>query len=256
MIELIDYLRQFGLVPIALPSTGYKPFQLLLENKIDKSCQSLGKEVGLTDLFTGAEAKELYSKYQKIPAMQGVQNARWNVQGRLSDGGITGLSGKIDAARAAQQDVIFVFEGAQLQEVSKLNEVEAYLNNAKIEGNNPLIKRLLNNELYIITTILKVKKFAVAVANQNSAQLNLSANVLQDLLNGRIQANAKDALHQIYHYEDKEPIAIAIKAAKIQRLQTTGEWLLGKKGVFSIDVNHQPYIVRGEAELNIEYLDL
>jgi hypothetical protein len=98
--------------------------------------------------------------------------------------------------------LIFIFDSPVADEISSLPVLEDYLNNAQIEAQHAFAKRLLNNELYVITAVLKIKKFAVAVMDSSQADAQLQVPVLESLLKGGVEASATQQLTQLYHYED------------------------------------------------------
>jgi hypothetical protein len=264
-MDLSTFFKEQNFCSVALPTTDMQVLQILLRTS-DGAFQRLGSEdiiqnvfasvpMQLTDLqkvFRSEQdvAGELYIKSNRpLPNMTGTCQIHLNVNASVK---VPTKETSLTTDSNAQ--LMFLVESPVMDSISSFMQLDDCLNQSVLKQHNNYAKMLVNNEIYIITDVLKTKKLIRGVIDTRKIQTDIHISAFQDLLKSDFTAGRDKGKNEFFMHDNDEPIVFAIKAAKIQYDRTLKEWYHNRKGLFRI-VKQSGTVVKHDEDLKIDYLN-
>ncbi len=221
-----------GFTLIELPQTGITPFQLLHKhdnNKVEKICK-------LNELFprnnislpTIGKRKTPNNISDKFSLNIDVQ-AKAELFSRL----YSNLAGADFSANINTEDELMIIaENAVIKEVKSLNQLNNYINDAKLTADlSNYEKPLKKGNIFVITSILTCKKFAITLADRNSFGIGAKAQI-KDIASLKASVDMLKLKEKLIVHSGEEDLVIGFKAHKLKYEKKF--WQLKDKARYSL----------------------
>jgi hypothetical protein len=131
---------------------------------------------------------------------------------RAMGGSDLGLASNYSSARTV------TFEYAEVLEdrIDRL-KLEQFINTSQIKPENStgFVEKLIDDEIYVITSTLKSKKFIVNAQSDGGANVELNVPVIKAAVGGNVKVQAEGAQSGKVSYEGTAPLVFAIQAAQL-----------------------------------------
>jgi hypothetical protein len=131
---------------------------------------------------------------------------------RAMGGSDLGLAVNYNRART----VTFEYTSVLEDRVDRLR-LEQFINTSKIkpENSSGFVEKLIDDEVYVITSTLKSKKFIVNALAEDGTSLDLNVPVIKAAVGGNVKVQAEGGLSGKVSYEGPVPLVFAIQAAQL-----------------------------------------
>ncbi len=206
----------FGFNFVELPRTGIKPFQLLQQYKNNKvSTINL-----LSELFPHNTLSLPAIKKQKTPNnISDKFKLNLNLEAKVKlFNGLYRKFAKADASAkfSKEDEFVIVAEDAIIKEITSLNQLNNYINDAKLTPDlTNYEKPLKKGNIFIITSIIMCKKFAILLANKNSLNMNTGTEI-KDIASLQSSVDISKIREKLIVHSGEEDLVIGFKAHKLR----------------------------------------
>jgi hypothetical protein len=244
----MESLRQMGYTMLSMPSTEITPGLLLVKTSAGEVSNL---NAGIEDLFEPVNrAAPAISDDISLPtAISGTETLDLNIGSNLS---ILKALTKIFSSNASAQfsfekkkNIKFKLNNPKKNHVNII-KLDAFIQDAKVNNDaKSILQRLKNDDLYVITEVVKTKSFSVE--DEADSKTSASAELpLKNIAEAKVDvAVVKDKARMI-DYSGDEYQAIAIKAYQI--LYDKSSIFSDKPAGFRIRLADNITIVRGDEE--------
>jgi hypothetical protein len=216
--QSITFLRSFGYSIVRTPKPSIQPLQVF--HRQGKNLDPLGH---LLELVNPGSLP--------VPAVAAGSQPSISIEGKESSKvhvaiGITILGGIIRAFGGSDLGVNAAFDKAKTisfqyadvleDSISRL-QLEQFLNRAEIKPENSrgIIDKLMDDEIYVVTSTLKSKKFVVNSQGSSGADVAVNVPVIANAVGGSVAVKSENALSSKTSYEGPIPLVFGIQAVQL-----------------------------------------
>ena len=223
----ITFLRSFGFSVVRLPKAGRRPLQVM--HRKGKDLNPLGD---LLELFVPGNVPPppILSDAQPGVSIEGKETGKVNVNiGLTILGGIIKAFGGSDLglslAYKKARTVTFEYRDVFEDSVSRLG-LEQFVNRAGIrpENSRGTVDKLLDDEVYVLTSTLKSRKFVVEAQAEGGMSIQADVPVIKDAVGGNLKVETEGQLQTKVLYEGPIQLVFGIQAVQLV-FDETGQFL-------------------------------
>jgi hypothetical protein len=216
--ESITYLKDRGYCVVRMPRSDLKPLNTLWRAG-KKDLTRLGDLS--TILIKGANDLPLLSTDNVAPhQISGQESSRVkmeigiNLLGNIIQalgGSHLNLSLGFDKASS----MTFKFENV-LEDHIDLDRLDQYLSTSSVKPDQHAVtKALMDDEVYVITSILKTAAFTIQAKGDGNSSVGLEAPILLRAASGNLKVDTGKAAEGIVVYEGKTPVVFGFQAVQL-----------------------------------------
>jgi hypothetical protein len=255
MTTIQNYLKEEGFIPVALPAEGIE-VQQILTREPDKAFKRLPDKVH--KLFKQGDEAALPFTKRDMTVAEVSGTFSMNAKGRASIGFMEKLVKSIGVKLgfsfelSVDEELIFMFENPCKDEISSFIDLNAYLNDSTVIDGS-FGDRLKQDEIYIITAVLKSSKFAVGVVKTSDLDTALNLPTVKDFVEGEFTWSNDRSIKKVIQYDGEKDLIFGIQASQLIYDRNLWQSILGKKGKFSI-INANGAIMRGDDKVKVSLL--
>jgi hypothetical protein len=215
---ILKLLKDFAYAVVRLPRENVRP--LLILEKQGNDLTVLGE---LTDLFGAGQASiPAVGPDQQAAFINGKRtrsldiNVGLNLLGGII-GAMTGSKLKLDAAYKKASNLTFEFEDVKVSEVSQLS-LNKFLSGTKPDPTvgQGILKALEDDRLYVITSVIKSKKFKTEATQSNGTSVGVDIPVVKEMVGGAVQIKSEGTSDSKVTYEGQMPLVFGFQAARME----------------------------------------
>lgn len=240
-----NYLTNEGFIPVSLPSEGIEVQQIMIREP-QKAFKRFPDKV--YKLFKeGNSAPVPFTQRDMVVAeLKGVFGM--NTKGSASLGFMEVLINKIginlgfELKLEHDEELVFLFEDPRKDEISSFIDLNTYLDGGSVI-NADFGNKLKDDEIYIITAVLRSSKFSIGIVKKSDLDVALNLPTIKDFVDGEFTFSKDKSVKRVVQYNGDKSLVFAVQAAQLLYDRTLWKSLLGKKGVFRI-VNAEGVVVR------------
>jgi hypothetical protein len=225
--QSITFLRNFGYSVFRVPRLSAQPLEVLHRN--GKDLTRLG---GITDLVSGGTIPPPPVHRDDRPGVdiEGTETSKVNVNiGVTILGGFIGALGggnlglQVGFNRA--KSVTFKYTAVTEDSIDVLL-LEQFIKAGRINEHVPsgTIDKLIDDEIYAITSILKTQKIVVAAQGEGGVSVQLDVPVIQQAVGGNIKVGTEGAVTSNISFEGPVAAPFAFQAVQLV-FDASGEFL-------------------------------
>jgi hypothetical protein len=223
----IALLRSYGYSVFRFPRAAAEPLELL--HRQGKDLTRLG---AVTDLVVAGSVPAPDARRDAAPGIdiEGKTTNKVNAAIGLSILGsfIAALGGGklgIDAAFSRARTVTFEYANVMEDAVDVL-ALEKFVAAGRIGPHIPsgTLEKLLDDELYVVTSVLKTKKVVVTAQGEGGSDVSVDVPVIQQAVGGNLKVNAASSTASRIACEGTVPVAFAFQAVQLV-FDDSGEFL-------------------------------
>ena len=136
-------------------------------------------------------------------------------------GGKLGLDGAFNKART----VTFQYT-AVMEDAVDVLALEKFVKAGRISPHIPAgtLEKLLDDEVYVVTSVLKTKKIIVSAQGDSGAAVKVDVPVIQQIVGGNLAVDTAGARESRVAFEGAAPVAFAFQAVQLV-FDDSGEFL-------------------------------
>ena len=225
--QSLVFLRQFGYSVFRFPRASAQPLELM--HREGKDLTRLGI---LPDLVEGGTVTTLDVRREASPGIdiEGKETSRVNVAIGLSIlgsfiGALGGGKLGLDVAFNAARTVTFQYTGV-MEDVVDVLSLEKYVKAGRISPHIPsgTLEKLLDDEVYVVTSVLKTRKIVVAAQGERGADVKVDVPIIQQAVGGSLKVDTAGARESSVAFEGAVPVAFAFQAVQLV-FDDSGEFL-------------------------------
>jgi hypothetical protein len=224
--QSITFLKQFGYSIFRVPRLSAQPLEVLLRG--GKDLTRLGQ---IADLVTSPlPAPPVHRDDQPGVAIEGTQTSKINVSIAVSIlgsfvGALGGSNLGLQSAFNRAKSVTFKYAGVKEDSIDVLL-LEQFVKAGAINPHIPpgTVAKLIDDEIYVITSILKTNKIVVAAQAEAGTSVQLDVPVLQQAVGGNLKIGTEGAATSNILFEGQIAIPFAFQAVQLQ-FDDSGEFL-------------------------------
>jgi hypothetical protein len=225
--QSIAFLRSHGFSVFRFPRASAQPLELMHRNGKDLTRLGL-----LPDLVTSGELAAPAIRREASPGIdiEGKQTSKVNVAIGLSIlGSFIGAlgGGKLGLDAAFNKTLTFTFEYAGVMEDAvDVLSLEKFIKAGRISPLLPAgtLEKLLDDEVYVVTSVLKTKKIVVIAQGDRGADVKVDVPIIQQAVGGNLRVDASGTEHSRVAFEGSVPVAFAFQAVQLV-FDDSGEFL-------------------------------
>lgn len=216
--QSITFLRSYGYSVFRFPRASAQPLELM--HRDGKDLTRLGMA---TDLVVAGEIAAPEARRDASPGIDidGKETSKVNVAIGLSILGsfISALGGGklgLDVAFNKARTVTFQYT-AVMEDVVDVLAVEKFVKAGKISPHIPsgTLEKLLDDEVYVVTSVLKTRKIVVSAQGENGAAVKVDVPIIQQAIGGSVNVDAAAGLESTVAFEGATPVAFAFQAVQL-----------------------------------------
>jgi hypothetical protein len=153
--------------------------------------------------------------------IEGKETSKVNVASGLSILGsfISALGGAklgLDVAFNKARTVTFQYTSV-LEDVVDVLGVEKFVKAGRISPHIPAgtLEKLLDDEVYVVTSVLKTKKIVVSAQGENGVAVKVDVPVIQEAIGGSVNVGTATGVESKVAFEGAVPVAFAFQAVQL-----------------------------------------
>ena len=214
----IAFLRSHGFSVFRFPRASAQPLELMHRN--GKDLTRLGM---VSDLMTAGAAATPDVRRDASPGIdiEGKETSKVNVAIGLSilgsfvgalGGGKLGLDHAFNKART----VTFQYAGVMEDAIDVL-ALEKFVTAGRISPHIPAgtLEKLLDDEVYVITSVLKTSKILVSAQGDSGATVKVDVPLIRQVVGGNLNVDTSGAQESRIAFEGAVPVAFAFQAVQL-----------------------------------------
>lgn len=213
----LTYLQKLGYCAIRLPKTDVKPLQMLV--KQGKDLTRIGE---LSTVLVAGSNIEVPSIIENTSTanISGRRTSNLSIGIGLSimatiisamGGATLGLDGQYQQAKT----ITFEFYDV-LEDRIDVAQLDQFLSDADVNPFSTYVAELLDaDEIYVITSVIKSKKFAVDAQTTDGTTLTIGIPEVQQIVGGNIKVGTQAGARSLITYEGNVPLAFGFQAVKL-----------------------------------------
>ena len=216
--QSITFLRQFGYSVFRVPRLGAQPLDLLHRN--GKDLTRLGGPLDL--LVPGVvPLPSVHRDDRPGVAIEGTESSKVNVSIGLNIlGGFIGALGGgnlgLQAGFQKAKTVTFTYTAVTEDSIDVL-ALERFVKAVTISEHVPsgTIDKLIDDEVYVITSVLKTQKLSVAAQSDTGQNVALDVPVIQQAVGGSLKVTSNGSITASIAFEGPVAIPFAFQAVQL-----------------------------------------
>jgi len=225
--QSITFLRSHGYSVFRFPRASAQPLELM--HREGKELTRLGS---MPDLVTVGAAPLPDVRRDERPGIdiEGKETSKVNVAIGLSIlgsfiGALGGGKLGLDAAFSQARTVTFQYAGVMEDAVDVL-ALEKFIKAGRISPHIPAgtLEKLLDDEVYVITSVLKTKKILVSAQGERGSDVKVDVPIIQQAIGGNLKVDASGAQESRVAFEGAVPVAFGFQAVQLV-FDDSGEFL-------------------------------
>lgn len=225
--QSLVFLRQYGYSVFRFPRASAQPLELM--HREGKDLTRLGM---LPDLVEAGSVKSLDVRREASPGIdiEGKETSRVNVAVGLSIlgsfiGALGGGKLGLDVAFKRARTVTFEYTGV-MEDVVDILAVEKFIKAGKVSSLIPpgTLEKLLDDEVYILTSVLKTKKIVVTAQGEGGTAVAVDVPVVRQAVGANLKVDAGGTKDSRLAFEGPVPVAFAFQAVQLV-FDESGEFL-------------------------------
>ena len=225
--QSITFLREHGFSVFRFPRASAQPLELM--HREGKDLTRLGT---VADLVTAGEVASPRVRRGKSPGIdiEGKETSKVNVAIGLSILGsfIGALGGDklgLEAGFSKARTVTFEYAGVTEDAVDVL-ALEKFVKAGAISPHVPsgTLEKLLDDEVYVVTSVLKTRKIVVAAQGERGANVKVDVPIIKQAVGGTVNVDAASGMESKIAFEGAVPVAFAFQAVQLV-FDDSGEFL-------------------------------
>jgi hypothetical protein len=216
--QSITFLRGYGFSVFRFPRASAQPLELM--HRDGKDLTRLGM---VPDLVVAGEIPAPDVRRDGNPGIdiEGKETSKVNVAIGLSILGsfISALGGGklgLDVAFNKARTVTFQYT-AVMEDIVDVLAIEKFVKAGRISPHIPsgTLEKLLDGEVYVVTSVLKTKKIVVSAQGDNGATVKVDVPVIQQAVGGSVSVDAASGMESKVAVEGAVPVAFAFQAVQL-----------------------------------------
>jgi hypothetical protein len=225
--QSIAFLRGHGFSVFRFPRASAQPLELMHRNGKDLTRLGL-----LPDLITAGQVTPPAVRREVTPGIdiEGKQTSKINVAIGLSIlGSFIGAlgGGKLGLEAGFSKAVTFTFEyTGVMEDAVDVLALEKFVKAGRVSPLLPAgtLEKLLDDEVYVVSSVLKTKKIIVAVQGEKGGDVKADVPAIQQVVGGNLKVNASGTQQSRVAFEGPVPVAFAFQAVQLV-FDDSGEFL-------------------------------
>ena len=215
---LIDLLKEYGYMPVALPRQGINPMDILEEQG-----KAYRKTTKISKIFKGTDDIRIPRKPEAKNAIDAIKGKRTGkVDSKLGISilekwlkALGGNSANVKSSVEKAHRLIFEFNAPKVREVDWA-DLDMFLNNASInEMAKGYLDKILKNELYVIVSTLESNSFSIYAYDESDN--NITGDIgLQDVAKFELKSNHSHKNRTRIEYKGEDLVVFGIQAAQLK----------------------------------------
>lgn len=211
----LSYLKDLGYNVIRLPKSDFPPLMLLAH----EGQSDLNRIGTLADLLEG-DAPPLIQKDVRAAGISGKKTSSLNPSFGLNLlGSIIGAMGGGQVGLEAQfgktSAVTFVFPEVFSDRIDPI-QLDKYLARAKVSPDTKYFADVLNaDDVYVVTDVIKSRKFTVDASSDKSAGVALNIPALQELVGAKVKVSGESNKTNSVTFEGDTPLVFGFQARRL-----------------------------------------
>jgi len=225
--QSITFLRGFGFSLFRFPRASAQPLELM--HRDGKDLTRLGMA---PDLVVPGEVTAPVVRRDASPGIdiEGKETSKVNVAIGLSIlgsfiGALGGGKLGLDVAFNSARTVTFQYTGVMEDAVDVLS-LEKFVKAGRISPHIPsgTLEKLLDDEVYVVTSVLKTKKIVVAAQGERGTEVKVDVPIIQQAVGGSLKVGVEGTRESNVSFEGTVPVAFAFQAVQLV-FDDSGEFL-------------------------------
>jgi hypothetical protein len=213
----VTYLNSIGYNAVRLPRANVRPLQLLM--KEGKDLTWLGD---VADVFVPEAGTKSPNLEIDVPAghFSGKRSGQLSLGIGISLlGSIIGALGGgklgLDAAYKKAKYITFEFTDVFIDQVAPA-QLDRFLGGADVSPSSIAVGKMLDaDEVFVITSIVKTKKFSVEATTSNGTSLGIDVPEIQNVVKGNVKVSAEGSGATKISYEGNIALAFGFQAVQL-----------------------------------------
>ena len=255
-MQLKDLLKKEGYMTVALASEDFEAQQILVKDS-DGALKHLPDKV--FKLFKQGDEAALPITRRNIIVADISGSITTHSAINVSLGFLEALVKKIGVElsfkfdKSSDAELVFMFESPLKDEISSFVDLDNYLNDATLNAGT-YGDMLKNNDIYIITAVLKSKNFVVGLVDKDKLSAALTLPSIRDFVDGKITASKDNNVNRVHEYKGDTPLVFGVQAVQVLYNRSLWQQVIGEKGQFRI-VNTDGFVlVRADEDVRVNLL--
>lgn len=216
--QSITFLRSYGYSVFRFPRASAQPLELM--HRDGKDLTRLGM---VPDLVVAGEIAAPIPRNDASPGIdiEGKETSKVNVAIGLSILGsfISALGGAklgLDVAFNKARTVTFQYTSV-MEDVVDVLAVEKFVKAGRISPHIPsgTLEKLLDDEVYVVTSVLKTKKIVVSAQGENGAEVKVDVPIIQQAIGGSVKVDTAAGTESKVAFDGAVPVAFAFQAVQL-----------------------------------------
>jgi len=214
---VLSLLKDFSYNVVRLPRTGIKPLQIL--EKQDNDLVVLGE---VSDLFkAGNAALPPVGPDEQATFINGKRTRDLKISVGLSllgniVGAMTGTKVKLDLGYKKASALAFEFHDVKLNSINQL-QLSKFLTAAKIDETvGPPAKLLEADKLYLITSVVKSKKFTAEALKDGGVSVDVDVPIIKAVVGAEVGVKTAAGSNSKITYEGDTPLVFGFQAVRME----------------------------------------
>ena len=216
--QSITFLRGYGFSVFRFPRASAQPLELM--HRDGKDLTRLGM---VPDLIVAGEIPAPVVRRDENPGIgiEGKETSKVNVAIGLSIlgsfiGALGGGKLGLDVAFNKARTVTFQYT-AVMEDVVDVLAIEKFVKAGRISPHIPAgtLEKLLDDEVYVVTSVLKTKKIVVAAQGENGVGIKVDVPVIQQAVGGTVKVDTASGTESNVAFEGTVPVAFAFQAVQL-----------------------------------------
>lgn len=212
---ILSLLKQFEYNVVRLPRTEIRPLQIL-----EKQGNSLAVLGDLDDFFqAGNVPLPEVSPDKQATFMNGQKTKALKLSVGLSllggiIGAMTGTQVKLGVGYQKASSLVFEFDDVKVNDIKQIDLSKFLLAATAVPG--IFAKQLENDELYIINSIVKSKRFTVDAVGSSGNSVDVDVPIIQQVVGGSVGVKTEGTSKSKITYEGTIPLTFGIQALRME----------------------------------------
>lgn len=225
--QSITFLRGFGFSVFRFPRASAQPLELM--HRAGKDLTRLGM---VPDLVTAGDVGPPDIRRDASPGIdiEGKETSKVNAAIGLSIlgsfiGALGGGKLGLDVAFNQARTVTFQY-AAVMEDAVDILAVEKFVKAGRISPHIPsgTLEKLLDDEVYVVTSVLKTRKIVVSGQGENGAAVTVDVPVIQQAVGANVKVETTGTVESHVAFEGAVPVAFAFQAVQLV-FDDSGEFL-------------------------------
>ena len=225
--QSITFLRSNGFSVFRFPRASAQPLELM--HRDGKDLTRLGM---VPDLVTPGDQPAPDVRRDSAPGIdiEGKETSKVNVAIGLSIlgsfiGALGGGKLGLDAAFNKARTVTFQYSGVMEDAVDVLG-LEKFIKAGRVSPHIPAgtLEKLLDDEVYVVTSVLKTKRIIVSAQGENGATVKVDVPLIRQAVGGNLNVQPTGTQESHVAFDGPVPVAFAFQAVQLV-FDDSGEFL-------------------------------